>query len=121
MESGIGQQRQPRGDVDGNQQCREADSCEWIYLHRQREFRTRKSVAGNGVSVVYVGSGSSVTVSNLLPSTTYNVAVFSYAGATTTTTYNRTPATGSITIPPNTVIAQACVQAPNVVITFTAN
>ena len=84
-------------------------------------FGLGSPLPGNGVSVVYVGSGSSVTVSNLLPSTTYNVAVFSYAGATTTTTYNRTPATGSITIPPNTVIAQASVQAPNVVISFTAN
>jgi hypothetical protein len=84
-------------------------------------FGLGSPLPGNGVSVVYVGSGSSVTVSNLLPSTTYNVAVFSYAGATTTTAYNRTPAAGSITIPPNAVIAQASVQSPNVVISFSAN
>ena len=84
-------------------------------------FGLGSPLPGNGVSVAYAGPGSSVTVSNLLPSTTYNVAVFSYAGATTATAYNRTPATGNITIPPNEVIAQVSVQAPNVVVSFTAN
>src|ERR1019366_2500469 len=46
--------------------------------------------------VVYAGSGASVTVGNLQPSTAYNVAVFSYAGSGNSIAYNRKPVTGSI-------------------------
>lgn len=71
--------------------------------------------------VVYAGSGSSVTVTNLLPGNTYNVAIFSYAGSGGTIAYNHSPATGSIVIPQNLVSARADVQSGDVTISFSAN
>lgn len=71
--------------------------------------------------VVYSGSGTNVTVDNLAPGTTYNAAVFSYAGSGNATTYNHTPATGSVTIPTNQVLAQVDVQNADVSVTFSAN
>jgi len=43
---------------------------------------------GSSNYVVYVGSGTSVTVSGLIPGTDYYAAVFSYSGAGATTSYN---------------------------------
>lgn len=53
---------------------------------------------GSGNFVVFAGTGSSVTVTNLQPSTTYHFAVFEYNGANTSINYLTTnPATGSQT------------------------
>jgi endonuclease G len=53
---------------------------------------------GSGNFVVFAGTGSSVTVTNLQSSTTYHFAVFEYNGANTSINYLTTnPATGSQT------------------------
>ncbi len=43
---------------------------------------------GSGNFVVYSGTGTSVTVTGLIPGTTYYAAVFSFAGSDVTTSYN---------------------------------
>ena len=75
----------------------------------------------SGYYVVYSGSGTNVTINNLTPSTTYNVAVFSYSGSGNSINYNHTPPVASITIPPNQVVMQESIQVPDVVIQFSAN
>jgi hypothetical protein len=79
------------------------------------------SLPGAGYYVVYVGSGTSVTISNLSPSMQYNAAVFSYAGSGSSINYSHTPATASVTIPPNQVWGQADLDSGDVIVTFTAN
>jgi regulation of enolase protein 1 (concanavalin A-like superfamily) len=55
------------------------------------------SQIGNGNYVVYSGTGSSVTVTNLTPGAVYYAAVYSYNGQGATTTYNlQTEARGSL-------------------------
>ncbi len=71
--------------------------------------------------VVYSGAGTNVFVDNLAPNTTYNVAVFSYAGSGTSRVYNHTPAVGSQWIPPNQIMARVDVQSADVAVTFSAN
>jgi hypothetical protein len=57
-------------------------------------------LGGSGVHVVYVGSGTSVTVSGLGGSNNvYTAAVFSYSGAGATTVYGASPATNSFAGP----------------------
>jgi hypothetical protein len=79
------------------------------------------ALAGAGYYVVYAGAGSSVTVSNLSIGSTYNVAVFSYAGSGTSTAYSRSPVQGTMTIPANRIYAQAEVLGQDVAVTFSAN
>jgi endonuclease G len=56
------------------------------------------SQIGTGNFVVFAGTGNSVNVTNLSPSTAYNFAVFEFNGAGTSTNYLVTsPATGSQT------------------------
>jgi hypothetical protein len=74
-----------------------------------------------GYYVVYVGSGSSVTVSNLSPSSVYNAAVFSFAGSGASSAYSHIPVTGSVAIPLNQVWARADLETGDVFVTFTAN
>ena len=74
-----------------------------------------------GYYVVYAGFGTNVTVNNLALSTTYNVAVFSYAGSGSSTTYNHAPAAGSGTIPPNQIWAQVGGESGGVTVMFSAN
>jgi hypothetical protein len=50
---------------------------------------------GSSNYVVYVGTGTSVTVSNLIPGIVYHAAVFSYSGAGASTLYNTTEAQAS--------------------------
>lgn len=71
--------------------------------------------------VVYAGSGTNALVDNLVPNTTYNVAAFSYSGSGTSTAYSHAPATGTIAIPPNQVLAQVNVHSADVSVTFSAN
>jgi len=49
--------------------------------------------------VVYVGSNSNATVTNLPPGTAFNVAVFDYANSGATITYSRAPATAGFSTP----------------------
>jgi hypothetical protein len=79
------------------------------------------TLPGAGYFVVFAGSGSSVTVTNVLPGTTYNVAVFAYAGSGNSLAYNRTPPTASLTIPLNKMYAQASIQGSDVLVRFSAN
>jgi hypothetical protein len=74
-----------------------------------------------GYYVVYSGTATNVTVGGLTPNTSYNVAVFSYAGAGASVTYNHTPAVSSIFFPPNPVVAQLDLQSGNADISFSAN
>jgi endonuclease G len=56
------------------------------------------AATGGGNFVVFAGTGNSVTVTNLTPSTTYYFAVFEFNGTGTSTDYLTTnPATGSQT------------------------
>jgi Family of unknown function (DUF5695) len=73
-----------------------------------------------GWFVVYAGSGSSVTVTNLFPGT-YNFAVFSYAGSASAIAYNHSPARVSVSIPENLVTARADVESGDVMVSFSAN
>ncbi|HWY77119.1 MAG TPA: DUF5695 domain-containing protein, partial [Verrucomicrobiae bacterium] len=79
------------------------------------------TLPGLGYYVVYAGSGTQVTVTNLTFNTIYNVAVFSYAGSGTSIAYNHKPPVKSVSIPPNQIIAQETVTPPNVTISFSAN
>ena len=74
-----------------------------------------------GYYVVYAGSGTNVTVNNLALNTTYNVAVFSYAGSGSLTAYSHTPAVGSVAVPPNQIWAQLNADAGGVTVMFSAN
>jgi hypothetical protein len=51
---------------------------------------------GSSNYVVFVGSGSTVTVSNLIPGVTYYAAVFSFSGAGTATVYNSQEGQGNV-------------------------
>jgi hypothetical protein len=75
---------------------------------------------GAGYYIVYVGSGDSVTVGNILPNTTYNVAVFSYAGSSATLTYNHSPVVSSVFVAPPAVIAQLDMQGTQADVSFSA-
>jgi hypothetical protein len=79
------------------------------------------TLPASGYYVVYAGSATSVAVDNLALNTTYNVAVFSYAGSGSSTAYNRTPAVGSVTVPPNQIWAQVGVESGATTVMFTAN
>lgn len=79
------------------------------------------SLAAAGYYVVYAGSGTNVTINNLALNTTYNVAVFSYAGSGSSLAYNHTPDVGSATIPPNRIWAQLNAEAGGVTVMFSAN
>ena len=79
------------------------------------------SLPATGYSVVYVGSGTNATVNNLAINTSYNVAVFSYAGTGSSTSYSHAPAAASVTIPPNQISAQVSIVPNGVNVMFTAN
>lgn len=79
------------------------------------------TLPGAGYFVVYSGTGTTVVVDNLSGNTTYNVAVFSYAGSGSTLSYNHNAVVSSITIPANPVVAQFGVQSGNASIAFSAN
>ncbi len=82
------------------------------------------SLPADSYFVVQAGSGTSVTVSNIPGGTTYNVAVFAYAGSGSSIAYNHTPATASIAlplVPPHQIWVQLDLETPDVVISFTAN
>jgi hypothetical protein len=74
-----------------------------------------------GYYVVYSGTGSSVSVSNLAFSTTYNAAVFSYAGSGNSLAYNRTPPVARVTIPLNDLVGTLTLAPPDVILSFSAN
>ncbi len=82
------------------------------------------SLPGTGYYVVYAGTGSGVTVSNLPTGATYNIAVFAYAGSGNSIAYNHTPALATAVLPvqpPREIWAGAQVVGNDVAISFTAN
>ncbi len=81
-------------------------------------------LAGANYYVAYSGSGSSVTISNLVPGVNCHVAVYCYSTSPNPIAYSKKAAVGSITAPgisPGTVIAEASVEGTNVLITFNSN
>jgi predicted CXXCH cytochrome family protein len=92
---------------------------------------------GTGNYVVYMGTGTSVTVTGLIPNTAYYVAVYEFAGLVDTagdnqgTNYKLTPATGNQTTvngntPPTVVISlpvtnSTFVQGTNITFSGTAS
>jgi hypothetical protein len=79
------------------------------------------SLPAAGYYIVYAGPGTNVFINNLALDTTYQVAVFSYAGPGSAISYNHTPATGNFVIPPNPIWAQVGVGSAGVTVMFTAN
>ncbi len=79
------------------------------------------TLPGAGYFVVYSGAGANAVVGNLSVNTTYNVAVYSYAGSGTTLSYNHNPVVSSISIPPNPVVAELGVQSGVASVAFSAN
>jgi len=79
------------------------------------------TLPAGGHYVVHAGAGTSVIVNGLALNTTYNVAVYAYAGTGNSISYHRNPPVASLTIPPNQVVAALSLQAPNVQIAFSAN
>jgi len=71
--------------------------------------------------MVYVGTNSSVIVSNVLPGTTYYASVCSYAGSGTNTSYSHAPASASLSIPPRSVSGAIVLSNGDVHVNFTAN
>ncbi|HXT10977.1 MAG TPA: DUF5695 domain-containing protein [Candidatus Angelobacter sp.] len=74
-----------------------------------------------GYYVVYAGTGTNVSVNNLVPNTAYDIAVFSYAGSGSSISYNHSPAVTSLFLPPNAIIAQLETQSGNLNVSFSAN
>lgn len=74
-----------------------------------------------GYYVVYAGSDTNVVVDSLALSTTYQVAVFSYAGAGNTISYNHQPAVGTLSVPPNPIRIKAGMGTNGVTLVFSAN
>jgi hypothetical protein len=72
-------------------------------------------------SVVYVGTNTSITVSNVTLGETYHAGVFSFLGTGTGTSYNHAPATASLTIPIQQISAEVSLADGNVYVTFSAN
>jgi hypothetical protein len=79
------------------------------------------TLPGATYAVVYVGTNSTITVSNVLPGTTCFAGVFSSAGSGTNTSYIHTPATASLAIPPRGISGALVLNMTNVNVTFTAN
>jgi hypothetical protein len=71
--------------------------------------------------VVYAGTNSSVTVSNLTPGTTYYAGVYSYAGSGLSTKYSHTAARASLAIALQAVSGAIVLNDKDVYVTFTAN
>jgi len=74
-----------------------------------------------GYYVVYAGSGTNVFVDNLALDTAYQVAVYSYAGAGNSLSYNHRPAVGGFAVAPNAIWAQVGVGTSGVTVMFSAN
>jgi hypothetical protein len=74
-----------------------------------------------GYYVVSSGTATNVSVAGLAANTTYNVAVYSYAGSGSSITYNHSPVVSSVLIALNQVVAQLDVQANSAAISFSAN
>lgn len=79
------------------------------------------TLPGAGYFVVYSGTGTNVVVGGLGVNTTYNVAVFSYAGSGATLSYNHNPVVSSVAIPANQVVAEFGVQSGVASVAFSAN
>ncbi len=71
--------------------------------------------------VVYSGPGNSVTVTNLVPGTTYHAAVFASAGSGTSLRYTHTPARASFVaefLPQGPLQVSADLEGTNAVVSF---
>jgi hypothetical protein len=84
-------------------------------------YGSGSALPGATYSVVYVGANNSVTVSNVIPGTTYYAGVFSYAGSGTNTSYSHAPATASVTIQRRGITGALVLNKRDVYVSFTAN
>ena len=83
-------------------------------------FSGAGSVIGTSAKVVYLGTGNSVTVSNLTIGTTYYVAVFEVNGAGGPENYlTNSPATGNQTAVPNTYYSVGTGLSPSTLTSWT--
>jgi Family of unknown function (DUF5695) len=100
--------------------CKEAPASGLAYSGNAG-YGLGASLAGLNCYVVYAGSGTNVAITNLTNGTTYNVAVFAFAGSGVSTAYNHTPA-GAASVPaaPAPIITGAAVHGTDVFITNTA-
>ena len=79
------------------------------------------TLAATNYYIVFSGSGTSVTVSNLSAQTNGTVAVYSYSGSGASLTYNHSPATASFgrqPAAPGPFVAWAAIQGHDVSISF---
>jgi hypothetical protein len=84
-------------------------------------YGSGSTLPGATYSVVYVGANSSVTVSNVLPGTTYYAGVYSYAGSGANTSYSHAPATASLAIPLRGISGAVVLNHADVYVNFAAN
>jgi hypothetical protein len=84
-------------------------------------YGSGSALPGATYAVVYVGTNSSLTVSNVLPGTTYYAGVYAYAGLGTNISYSHTPAAASLAVPLRGVSDAIVLSNGNVYVNFTAN
>lgn len=85
------------------------------------DYGSGSALPGTTYSIVYVGSNSSVTVSNVLAGTTYYAGVYSYNGTGTNSSYTHTPATATLAVPTRAVYSAIVLSNTDVYVNFTAN
>src|ERR1041385_979483 len=101
----------------GSSVLKEAPAAGVTYAAHSR-LGSGDTLPGTNYYVVYSGSGTSITVSNIIGGVTYNAAVFSYAGSGNTISYNHTPPTSSAVGP--ALIVSITLTAPSSVIVGSA-
>jgi carbonic anhydrase/acetyltransferase-like protein (isoleucine patch superfamily) len=82
----------------GNPAVKEVPANGFIYSGNLN-FGSGDTLSTTNYFAVYSGAGNSVAVSNLAAGTTYNVAVFAFAGSGSATIYTNNPLVGSFLTP----------------------
>ena len=85
------------------------------------DYGSGSALPGATYFVVYAGTNSSVTVSNVTPGTSYYAGVYSYAGSGTNISYSHTPAMSALAIPIRQVFGAIVISNADVLVNFTAN
>jgi hypothetical protein len=104
----------------GNAAIQEAPANGTTYT-ANTSYGSGSSLPATSYYVVYAGPNTNVTVSNLLPGTTYYAGVFSFTGSGTDTIYSHTPGTASLSIPLQAISGAVVISNADVYVSFTAN